>query len=112
MVHHHFCCSYAFAVPTSQKVHVTFSHCPMNARLSSLLGLHVGIAMFTGYLMGYFAFRALFNHSPAMSAAGGILGLVIAMLVETLLFIIKTSSLDKKPARKATSFTTTQKKNQ
>lgn len=75
-------------------------------------GLHVGIAMFTGYLMGYFAFRALFNHSPAMSAAGGILGLVIAMLVETLLFIIRTSSLDKKPARKATSFTTTQKKNQ
>lgn len=43
------------------------------------------------------------------SAAGGILGLVIAMLVETLLFIIRTSSLDKKPARKATS---TQKKNQ
>uniref|UniRef100_A0A3Q7IJ58 Uncharacterized protein n=1 Tax=Solanum lycopersicum TaxID=4081 RepID=A0A3Q7IJ58_SOLLC len=47
-------------------------------------GLHVGIAMFTGYLMGYFAFRALFYHSPAMSAAGGILGLVIIMLVETL----------------------------
>ncbi|KAG5592567.1 hypothetical protein H5410_043081 [Solanum commersonii] len=77
-----------------------------------VVGLHVGIAMFTGYLMGYFAFKALFNHSPAMSAAGGILGLVIAMLVETLLFIIRTSSLDKKPARKATSFTTTQKKNQ
>uniref|UniRef100_A0A3Q7HTT8 Uncharacterized protein n=1 Tax=Solanum lycopersicum TaxID=4081 RepID=A0A3Q7HTT8_SOLLC len=72
-------------------------------------GLHVGIAMFTCYLMGYFTFRALFNHNPAMSAAGGILGLVIAMLVETLLFIIRTSSLDKKPARKATS---TQKKNQ
>lgn len=75
-------------------------------------GLHVALTMFTGYLMGYYAFRALFSHSPAMSAAGGILGLVIGMLVETLLFIIRTSSLDKKPARKATTFTTTQKKNQ
>ncbi|RDX58318.1 hypothetical protein CR513_62376, partial [Mucuna pruriens] len=32
--------------------------------------------MFTGYLLGYAAFRALFNHSPAMNAAGGILGLM------------------------------------
>ncbi|XP_060207617.1 uncharacterized protein LOC132635306 [Lycium barbarum] len=75
-------------------------------------GLHVALTMFTGYLLGYYAFRALFNHSPAMSAAGGILGLVIGMLVETLLFIIRTSSMDKKPARKATSFATKQKKNQ
>lgn len=75
-------------------------------------GLHVALTMFTGYLVGYYAFRALFSHSPAMSAAGGILGLVIGMLVETLLFIIRTSSLDKKPARKAPSFTTKQKKNQ
>ncbi|KAF3677307.1 putative NADH dehydrogenase [ubiquinone] 1 alpha subcomplex subunit 1-like [Capsicum annuum] len=75
-------------------------------------GLHVALTMFTGYLVGYYAFRALFSHSPAMSAAGGILGLVIGMLVETLLFIIRTSSIDKKPARKATSFTTKQKKNQ
>ncbi|KAB1215982.1 hypothetical protein CJ030_MR4G023614 [Morella rubra] len=64
--------------------------------------------MFTGYLVGYAAFRALFNHSPAMvaserpsfpvslatNAAGGILGLVGGMLVETLLFIITTSSKD------------------
>ncbi|KAI3836732.1 hypothetical protein MKX03_007378 [Papaver bracteatum] len=55
-------------------------------------GLHVAVTMFTGYLMGYAAFRALFNHNPVMSAAGGILGLVFAMLLETLLFIIKTSS--------------------
>ncbi|KAK4364646.1 hypothetical protein RND71_016004 [Anisodus tanguticus] len=75
-------------------------------------GLHVALTMFTGYLVGYYAFRALFNHSPAMSAAGGILGLVIGMLVETLLFIIRTQSLDKKPARKASSFTTKQKKDQ
>ncbi|CAI0408296.1 unnamed protein product [Linum tenue] len=54
-------------------------------------GLHVGLTMFTGYLVGYAAFRALFGHSPAMSAAGGILGLVGAMLLETLLFIIRTS---------------------
>ncbi|RYR45962.1 hypothetical protein Ahy_A07g031734 isoform L [Arachis hypogaea] len=29
-------------------------------------GLHVVVTMFTGYLVGYAAFRALFNHSPAM----------------------------------------------
>ncbi|RZC44505.1 hypothetical protein C5167_037470 [Papaver somniferum] len=55
-------------------------------------GFHVAVTMFTGYLMGYAAFRALFNHNPVMNAAGGILGLVFAMLLETLLFIIKTSS--------------------
>ncbi|PON48317.1 ATPase, vacuolar ER assembly factor, Vma [Parasponia andersonii] len=55
-------------------------------------GLHVALTMFTGYLVGYAAFRALFNHSPAMNAAGGILGLIGGMLVETFLFIIRTSS--------------------
>ncbi|GLT91236.1 hypothetical protein SLE2022_091340 [Rubroshorea leprosula] len=54
-------------------------------------GLHVVLTMFTGYLVGYVAFRALFNHSPVMNAAGGILGLVFGMLLETLLFIIRTS---------------------
>lgn len=29
-------------------------------------GVHVVVTMFTGYLLGYAAFRALFNHSPAM----------------------------------------------
>ncbi|XVE65314.1 hypothetical protein DITRI_Ditri07aG0170900 [Diplodiscus trichospermus] len=29
-------------------------------------GLHVALIMFTGYLVGYLAFRALFNHSPVM----------------------------------------------
>ncbi|XP_009610992.1 uncharacterized protein LOC107762816 isoform X1 [Nicotiana tabacum] len=75
-------------------------------------GLHVALMMFTGYLVGYYAFRALCSHSPAMSAAGGILGLVGGMLVETLLFIIRTSSQDRKPTRKSTSFTSKQKKNQ
>ncbi|MCL7050940.1 hypothetical protein MKW94_027755 [Papaver nudicaule] len=54
-------------------------------------GLHVAVTMLTGYLVGYAAFRALFNHNPVMNAAGGILGLVFAMLLETLLFIIKSS---------------------
>ncbi|KAF9598805.1 hypothetical protein IFM89_031473 [Coptis chinensis] len=57
-------------------------------------GMHVIVTMFTGYLIGYAAFRALFNHSAAMNAAGGILGLILSMLVETLLFIIKASSED------------------
>ncbi|XP_006281032.2 uncharacterized protein LOC17876419 [Capsella rubella] len=81
-------------------------------------GLHVGLTMFTGYLVGYASFRALFNRNPALSAAGGILGLVLAMLVETLLFIIKTSRDDKIQSSKSftqssASFTpTTTKKNQ
>ncbi|KAL5231178.1 hypothetical protein ABZP36_029954 [Zizania latifolia] len=55
-------------------------------------GLHVVLIMFTGYLVGFAAFRALFNNSLAMNAAGGILGLVGGMLVETVLFIIRSSS--------------------
>ncbi|KAL5781727.1 hypothetical protein ACOSP7_006756 [Xanthoceras sorbifolium] len=57
-------------------------------------GLHVVLIMFTGYLVGYATFRALFSHGPVMSAAGGILGLVCGMLVETLLFIIRSSRWD------------------
>uniref|UniRef100_A0A0E0JXJ4 Uncharacterized protein n=1 Tax=Oryza punctata TaxID=4537 RepID=A0A0E0JXJ4_ORYPU len=55
-------------------------------------GLHVVLIMFTGYLVGFVAFRALFNNSPVMNAAGGILGLVGGMLMETVLFIIRSSS--------------------
>ncbi|PSR89246.1 Bifunctional UDP-N-acetylglucosamine transferase and deubiquitinase [Actinidia chinensis var. chinensis] len=61
------------------------------------LGLHVVLTMFTGYLVGYAAFRALFSYSPVMNAAGGILGLVCAMLLETLLFIIRSSNQDLRP---------------
>ncbi|KAG2280717.1 hypothetical protein Bca4012_049143 [Brassica carinata] len=76
-------------------------------------GLHVGLTMFTGYLVGYASFRALFNRNPALSAAGGILGLVLAMLVETLLFIIKTSKDDQiQSSKSSSSFTPTTKKNQ
>lgn len=64
-------------------------------------GLHVVVTMFTGYLLGYAAFRALFDHSPAMNAAGGILGLVGAMLVETFLFIIRSSNADVNKTRRS-----------
>lgn len=57
-------------------------------------GLHVVVTMFTGFLVGYATFRALFNHSPAMNAAGGILGLIFVMFLETFLFIIRTSKID------------------
>jgi hypothetical protein len=30
------------------------------------IGLHVGLTMFTGYLVGYASFRALFNRNPAL----------------------------------------------
>ncbi|KAH9318570.1 hypothetical protein KI387_020339, partial [Taxus chinensis] len=39
-------------------------------------GLHVIAIMFTGYLVGYMTFRALFGDNPVMNSAGGILGLV------------------------------------
>lgn len=71
-------------------------------------GLHVALVMFTGYLVGFAAFKALFGHSPEMGAAGGILGLVVGMLVETLLFIIRTTSQD----RQTSSFTSRIKKDQ
>ncbi|KAL5865671.1 hypothetical protein ACOSQ3_003185 [Xanthoceras sorbifolium] len=71
-------------------------------------GLHVVLIMFTGYLVGYATFRALFSHGPVMSAAGGILGLVCGMLVETLLFIIRSSSWDAKSPSDASKL----KKNQ
>ncbi|KAJ6347785.1 hypothetical protein OIU76_004302 [Salix suchowensis] len=75
-------------------------------------GLHVVLIMFTGYLVGYAAFRALFGHSSAMSAAGGILGLVLGMLVETLLFIIRTSETSNPDRRPTTSNTSKLNKNQ
>ncbi|KAL7107748.1 hypothetical protein ACP275_06G074200 [Erythranthe tilingii] len=76
-------------------------------------GLHVVVTMFTGYLVGFAAFRALFSRSPVMSAAGGILGLVGAMLVETLLFILRSSDKDRpSPSNTSSSSTWKIKKNQ
>ncbi|KAI0489196.1 hypothetical protein KFK09_029038 [Dendrobium nobile] len=57
-------------------------------------GLHVVVVMFTGYLFGFAAFKALFNHSAVLNAAGGILGMVCGMLLETVLFIIRASGQD------------------
>uniref|UniRef100_A0A0D6R5B2 ATPase, vacuolar ER assembly factor, Vma12 n=1 Tax=Araucaria cunninghamii TaxID=56994 RepID=A0A0D6R5B2_ARACU len=57
-------------------------------------GLHVIAVMFTGYLVGYMAFRALFGHDSVMSVAGGILGLVSGMLLETILFIVRSSAYE------------------
>ncbi|MQM11251.1 hypothetical protein Taro_044156 [Colocasia esculenta] len=71
-------------------------------------GLHVLLVMFTGYLVGFAAFRALFNHSSIMNAAGGILGLVCGMLLETVLFILRTSNREVVSSRTAAKL----KKNQ
>ncbi|KAL6493366.1 hypothetical protein OROGR_032500 [Orobanche gracilis] len=77
------------------------------------LGLHVVVTMFAGYLAGFAAFRALFGHTPAMSAAGGILGLIVAMLVETLLFILRSSDLvGRTPSSTSPPFNLKIKKNQ
>ncbi|XP_008796250.2 uncharacterized protein LOC103711760 [Phoenix dactylifera] len=66
-------------------------------------GLHVVLIMFTGYLVGFAAFRALFNHSSVMNTAGGIFGLVCGMLLETVLFIIRTSNQEMVSSRSASN---------
>ncbi|GBG42468.1 hypothetical protein CBR_g88177 [Chara braunii] len=56
-------------------------------------GLHVIVTMFTGYAFGHMLFRSQFHNDPAMNAAGGTLGLIAGMLIETLLFIIQASRI-------------------
>ncbi|ERN01163.1 uncharacterized protein LOC18429241 [Amborella trichopoda] len=70
-------------------------------------GLHVIVTMFTGFLVGYAGFRALFGRSAIMSAAGGIFGLVSAMLLETVLFIIRASGQDIGSSASASSSSST-----
>lgn len=69
-------------------------------------GAHVVLIMFTCYLVGYTAFKALFGQSAVMNTAGGLIGLVFGLLLETLLFIIRTSNHD----RQSTSTASKQKK--
>lgn len=57
-------------------------------------GVHVVVVMFTGYLAGHFLFRSQFGSNPALHAAGGLFGMVVGMLVETLLLIIRASKFD------------------
>ncbi|KAG0564334.1 hypothetical protein KC19_8G102100 [Ceratodon purpureus] len=64
-------------------------------------GLHVLVIMFTGYMFGYAIVRSQFPDYPAMHAAGGVLGLIAGMLVETILFITRTSMAEKSFARKS-----------
>lgn len=64
------------------------------------LGLHVIVTMFTGYLVGYAFFRSQFAGNPVLHAAGGIVGMVIGMLVETLLFIIRSSKFEEPKFKK------------
>ncbi|XP_010695555.2 uncharacterized protein LOC104908170 [Beta vulgaris subsp. vulgaris] len=75
-------------------------------------GLHVVVIMFTGYLVGFIAFRALFNRNLVMSTAGGILGLVFGMLLETLLFIIRTTDHSDRSSTRRGSSNLRIKKNQ
>ncbi|KAJ7155003.1 hypothetical protein O6H91_14G006800 [Diphasiastrum complanatum] len=58
-------------------------------------GLHVVVTMFTGFMGGYFLFRSQLQNSPALHAAGGVLGLCVGMLVETLLFMVHSYQYEK-----------------
>ncbi|KAJ8766962.1 hypothetical protein K2173_012437 [Erythroxylum novogranatense] len=65
------------------------THEPFSSYKDQLgFGLHVALTMFTGYLVGYASFRALFGHTPAMvmNACGNTS------------FIIRTSSQGPKPS--------------
>ncbi|KAI4314495.1 hypothetical protein L6164_027398 [Bauhinia variegata] len=64
------------------------------------------------WLSTWISFRALFNHNPAMNAAGGVLGLVGGMVVETFLFIIRSSNLDSKQEVRSLFANSKLKKNQ
>ncbi|CAK9875838.1 unnamed protein product [Sphagnum jensenii] len=66
-------------------------------------GLHVVLIMFTGYIFGYTIFRSQFRNSPALHAAGGALGLVAGMFLETILFITRSSIVEKNAKAKARS---------
>eukprot|EP00243_Klebsormidium_subtile_P002718 TRINITY_DN15511_c0_g1_i2.p1 TRINITY_DN15511_c0_g1~~TRINITY_DN15511_c0_g1_i2.p1 ORF type:complete len:194 (+),score=48.62 TRINITY_DN15511_c0_g1_i2:268-849(+) len=55
------------------------------------LGLHVIFTMGTGYACGYYFLRALFPHDYTLHQLGGVLGIMLGMLLETLLFIIRSA---------------------
>ncbi|CAM6121538.1 unnamed protein product [Calypogeia fissa] len=58
-------------------------------------GLHVVLTMFTGFVFGYAIFRSLFRETPVLHAAGGALGLMAGMILETLLFIVRDAQREK-----------------
>jgi uncharacterized membrane protein YciS (DUF1049 family) len=58
-------------------------------------GLHVALAMFTGFAFGYTICRSQFRETPVLHAAGGAMGLILGMLVETLLFIVRNLQREK-----------------
>ncbi|CAI7735098.1 unnamed protein product [Closterium sp. NIES-54] len=62
-------------------------------------GMHVVGVMFTCYLLGHFAASALIKDQPALHPVGGAVGLIFGMLLETTLFIIRTTQLEEKQAK-------------
>ncbi|BBN17955.1 hypothetical protein MPTK1_7g18290 [Marchantia polymorpha subsp. ruderalis] len=64
-------------------------------------GLHVVVTMFTGFAFGYSVFRSQFRDNPVIHAAGGALGLIIGMLLETLLFIVRDAQKAKHEERRS-----------
>ncbi|KAL2613324.1 hypothetical protein R1flu_025016 [Riccia fluitans] len=65
------------------------------------LGLHVLVTMFTGFAFAYSIFRSQFPDNPAVHAAGGALGLIVGMLLETVLFIVRDAQKTKHEERRA-----------
>ncbi|CAI5946932.1 unnamed protein product [Closterium sp. NIES-64] len=61
--------------------------------------MHVVGVMFTCYLLGHFAASALIKDQPALHPVGGAVGLIFGMLLETTLFIIRTTQLEEKQAK-------------
>ncbi|GJP41758.1 hypothetical protein CLOM_g1405 [Closterium sp. NIES-68] len=61
--------------------------------------MHVVGVMFTCYLVGHFAASALIKDQPALHPMGGAVGLIFGMMLETTLFIIRTTQLEEKQAK-------------
>ncbi|CAI5466179.1 unnamed protein product [Closterium sp. Yama58-4] len=64
-------------------------------------GMHVVGVMFTCYLLGHYAASALIRDQPALHPVGGAVGLIFGMLLETTLFIIRTTQLEKQAKQRS-----------
>ncbi|KMZ67914.1 hypothetical protein ZOSMA_252G00150 [Zostera marina] len=90
----------AYREPVKDVVHKEKTTEPFSSYEDQIgFGLHVILIMVIGFLCGYVAFRALFNHNVVMNIAGGIFRMVFGMLLETVLFMIRTSAMESAPSR-------------
>eukprot|EP00850_Spirogloea_muscicola_P006247 SM000029S10542 [mRNA] locus=s29:767396:768903:+ [translate_table: standard] len=69
-------------------------------------GLHVILTMFTGFMSGWTLLKAI-SRDVVLHTAGGTLGLVAGMLLETVLYMIRVSRAEERQRRKHRQSSTT-----